>query len=279
MFSNLKKKIADWALSDDEKARIAKMELKLNSAGFDDFGFQPETAKTTIALFRFFYRNYFRVKAYGTEKIPAGQVLLVANHGGQIPIDGMLVSMALLLDGNPQRLVRSMVERWVPAIPFVSTLFAQCGQLVGDEKNCRSLLERDECVLVFPEGVRGSGKLYKDRYQLQRMGTGFVRLALEAKTPIVPVGVVGCEEIYPSFGNLKGLASLLGAPYFPVTPLGPIPVPAQVSLWFGDPIYFKEDPDVPDSVAESLVERVREALNERIQHGLKMREESKRDGS
>jgi 1-acyl-sn-glycerol-3-phosphate acyltransferase len=149
---------------------------------------------------------------------------------------------------------------------------------VGDHRNCRLLLEREECVLVFPEGVKGSGKTIYERYQLQKFGTGFMRLALEAKAPIVPVGVIGCEETYPGILSLKKAARLVGAPYLPVTPffpllgpLGALPLPAQVTLRFGEPMKFDLDPEAPDAEIQKLVDQVRDALDGEIQTGLKER--------
>jgi 1-acyl-sn-glycerol-3-phosphate acyltransferase len=150
--------------------------------------------------------------------------------------------------------------------------------MVGDQKNCRELLTRDYCVLVFPEGVRGSGKTIFERYQLQRMGTGFVRMALETKAPIVPVAVIGCEEAFPAILNFKPLAKLLRAPYFPVTPffpwlglLGMIPLPVKVILRFGEPITFDQSPEITETEAEALVEQVREKLQAEINEGVRQR--------
>jgi 1-acyl-sn-glycerol-3-phosphate acyltransferase len=260
----------------DEK--VERAVVHVNSAGFDEWGLDPQALKATLAATEWIYRKYFRVQAVNIDRIPSGRCLLIANHGGQVPIDGMLIAMATLLDGKPPRVARGMVERWFPSIPFISTLFMRCGGMVGDHRNCRLLLERDECVLVFPEGVKGSGKSIYDRYQLQKFGTGFVRLALESKAPIVPVGVVGCEETYPGIYNFKKLARLVGAPYLPVTPffpllgaVGMLPLPTQVTLRFGEPIHFDLDPEAPDAEVQVLVDRVRTALDGEIQQGLRDR--------
>jgi 1-acyl-sn-glycerol-3-phosphate acyltransferase len=190
----------------------------------------------------------------------------------------MLIGMSLLLEARPARVVRGMIERWVPSLPFVSSLFSKMGQIVGDVRNCRELLEKEQCVLVFPEGVRGSGKTIFQRYQLQRFGTGFVRLALETGTPIIPVAVVGCEEAYPSVTSLKPIAKFFGAPYLPVTPffpfLGPVgalPLPTQVTIDFGSPIIFQGDPDAPDSEIEVMATQVRDAIQSMIDDSVKRR--------
>jgi len=146
--------------------------------------------------------------------------------------------------------------------------------------NCRELLEHDQSVLVFPEGVRGSGKLFKDRYQLQRFGTGFMRLALETGAPVIPVAIIGTEETYPSVYNFEALAKAIGAPYFPVTPffpllgpLGLLPLPSKVTVRFGKPLYFEGGPDEDEEKIRERVQRVKEALQAEIQEGLKARGE------
>lgn len=262
-------------LTDEESRRIDGSPVHLNSAGFDDWGLDPTMVKSALGVGKWLYKNYFRVKTHGIERVPQGRVLVIANHGGQLPVDGLLLYMSLALEANPARIARPMVERWVPTIPFISTLFARCGVMVGDPHNCKDLLETDECVIAFPEGVRGSGKPFAKRYQLQRFGTGFVRLALETRTPILPVGIVGCEEIYPAIANFAPLAKLLRMPYFPITPLfpalgvlGAVPLPSQVNIRFGEPLTFDANPDASDAEIEALVEKVKAAIRIEIDAGL-----------
>jgi 1-acyl-sn-glycerol-3-phosphate acyltransferase len=261
--------------------RLARLGVELNSAGFDRWGLHPETLRKFAPFLYFLYRKYFRVETVGLENLPEGRALFIGNHGGQIPLDAMMAGLALFLDGEPPRIARAMVERWVPTVPFVSSLFTRIGAMVGDPMNCRELLLHDQSVLVFPEGVRGSGKLYKDRYQLQRFGTGFMRLALETKTPIVPVAIIGTEETYPSVFNFELLAKVLGAPYFPVTPffplLGPmglVPLPAKVTIRFGKPIYFEGDAGESEDLIREKVQSVKEALQLEINTGLELRGEN-----
>lgn len=278
MLTRLRNYLVQHQTSPELASRVDQAISRVNSAGFDDWGLDPSTVKAVAGMAEKIYRDYFRVKVVGVEKVPAGRVLLIANHGGQLPLDGMLVAASLMLDGQPPRLVRSMVERWFPSLPFISTLFTRCGGMVGDQRNCRILLERDECVLVFPEGVRGSGKTIDHAYELQKFGTGFLRLALETKAPIIPVAVIGCEETYPGLFNLKPLAKLMGAPYFPITPffpllgpLGAVPLPTQVTLRFGDPLRFDADPEAPDAQIQNYVDQVRDALAAEIKLGLEER--------
>src|SRR5262245_38188863 len=133
-FGKLKRKLIRAGVSPEEEARIQQAFRHLNSAGFDDWGLDPETLKASLATLRWFYEKYFRVETVGIENLPKGRVLLIANHGGQLPIDGMLVAMSLVLEGKPARIARGMVERWFPVIPFISTLFMRCGQVVGDQR-------------------------------------------------------------------------------------------------------------------------------------------------
>ncbi|MBL7716802.1 MAG: acyltransferase family protein [Bdellovibrionales bacterium] len=262
----------------DLEDRIHRAIPELNASGYDPWGLDPKTVHLAASFFSILYRHYFRVEVEGTENVPAGRAMLIGNHGGQIPLDGVMIAMSMLIDANPPRIVRAMVERWVPVVPFVSTFFIRVGEIIGHPKNCRELLNKDHPVLVFPEGVKGSGKLYKDRYQLQKFGTGFMRLALETKSPIVPVAVIGSEETYPGILDLKPLANLIGAPYFPVTPLFPwlgvlgmIPVPAKITIRYGKPMHFDLASDAPEPEIRKAVDKVKHSLQFEIDEGLRIR--------
>lgn len=253
--------------------------VELNSAGFDPWGLNLDTAERALRAVRWLYERYFRVRTFGIDRLPPrGRLMVVPNHSGTLPFDGLLIALALILEARPPRLVRGMVERWFPSLPFISTLFTRCGQTVGDPENCRDLLRREQTILVFPEGVRGTGKTYWRRYELQAFGTGFVRLALETRTPIVPVAVIGAEETYPSIYNVGWLAKLLKVPYVPITPffplLGPIgalPLPVQVDLRFGAPRLFEGDPDAPDAEIQAKVDEVKAEIQRLIDEGLAAR--------
>ncbi len=260
--------------------RIQAMDAGQNEFGYDPFGFNPESLKYIIPLAVSLYRHYFRVDTYNIESIPdRGRVLLVSNHTGQVPLDGMMIATGALVEKKPPRMARSMMERWVPSIPFISTIFARCGQVVGTRENARILLDREGCILVFPEGARGVNKTYDRAYELERFGYGFMRLALETDTPIVPVGVVGAEEQMPSLYDVKPLAKLLGMPAFPITPtwpllgpLGAMPLPVKYRIYFGEPMQFEGDSDDEDRVIGVQVEKVREAIRGLLQRGLEERE-------
>lgn len=251
---------------------------RLGGQAFDPFGFDVGYARYVLHAAAWLYRRYFRCRVEGIERVPPGRALLVANHSGQIPLDGMMIATALLLDHDPPRLVRSMVEKWAATLPVISTFFARCGQVVGLPENCRLLLEREELILVFPEGTRGISKTIDRAYQLEEFGSGFVRLALENRAPIVPVAVVGAEEQYPSIANLKTIADLVGAPAVPVSPLfllGPIgflPLPTRYHLAFGEPIWLEGETDEEDERVTEHVHRVRSAVQHLLRRTLERRE-------
>ncbi len=240
--------------------------------GVDPFGFDLDYALSAVGPFVWLYKHYFRCETHGLENVPAGRVLLISNHSGQLPADGAMIAIAMLTEAKPGRVVRAMVEKWVPTLPFVSTFFARVGQIVGTPENCRRLLEKDEAILVFPEGLKGISKLYSQRYQLQDFGLGFMRLALETKTPIVPIAVIGGEEQAPAFANLKPVAKLLGFPVLPVTPqVVPLPLPTKYRIYFGPPLRFTGSADDDDSELHKKVTVVKTAIQTMIEQGLKAR--------
>jgi 1-acyl-sn-glycerol-3-phosphate acyltransferase len=236
--------------------------------GIDPFGYRPEMVGRVLPVTHLLYRYWFRTITTGIENVPAGRVLLIANHSGQIPLDGAMIGTSMLLEHRPPRLLRSMVERWVPTLPFVSTFFSRCGQVVGTPENARRLLELDEGLLVFPEGSAGISKPWRKRYQLQRFGTGFVRLALQTSTPIVPVAVIGAEEQLPSIGSFDALARLLKFPAVPIVPTGPVPLPVRYRLIYGEPIHLTGDWDDEDRIIAGHVERVRSTIATMLRQGL-----------
>ena len=257
---------------------ISRLPNELNEYGYDDWGFSPDTAVYALAFAKWFYDNYFRCEAHGMEFLPEKRAVLVGNHSGQLPFDAMMISTASIVHGTPPRLLRAMVERWMPTLPWVSTFFFRCGQVVGNRDDCRMLLEHDEAILVFPEGVRGSGKPIWQRYQLQQFPSGFLRLALQTDSPIIPIGLVGGEESIISVANWDWLARMTGMPYCPVPALFPLlgpasmlPLPTKFIIHFGEPIHLKGDPDAPDAELRPLIEQVEDAVRVEIQKGLDKR--------
>lgn len=254
----------------------AKLEDHVNSIrkpigtlGYDPWGYNNDAMKVGFSLAGQLYEKYFRVSASGVDKIPAdGPVLIVGNHSGQLPIDGLLIGYALAARKKNPRIPRAMIERFFPTVPYLGNLLNEFGAVLGDPTNCAKMLANGEAVIVFPEGVRGSGKLYSDRYQLKRFGNGFMHLAMKYNAPIVPVGVVGCEETIPAIANIKPLAKMLGIPYAPVAL--PMVFPAKVHLNFGDPLRF-DDLEIPEAQVTERVEHVKAAINGLIDKGLSER--------
>ena len=261
-------------LSAEIADRLRKVPTRVNEFGFDDYGMEIASVQRSVLPAAMLYRWYFRAQTFGIARIPPGRVLLIANHAGQLPFDAMMLGVATLLEAEPPRIARGMGEFWIPQLPFVNWLASRAGALVGTPENCTQLLEAGECVMVFPEGVRGMNKTFDQRYQLQRFGTGFMRLVLETGSPIVPVGIVGSEEQQPGLLNLRRLGRVLGMPAFPITPtfplLGPLglwPLPVRYRIHFGEPMLFEGDSADEDSVIEAKVEQVRAAIAALLEQG------------
>ena len=251
---------------DEHMNRIRK---PIGSLGYDPWGYNNEAITYGLSITKQIYVKYFQVQAHGVENIPAeGPVLIIANHSGQLPIDGLLIGYALASREKDARIPRAMIERFFPTVPWLGNLLNEVGAVLGDPVNCAKMLANDEAVIVFPEGVRGSGKLYQDRYQLKRFGNGFMHLAMKYKAPIVPVGVVGCEETIPAIANIKPLAKALGIPYAPVAM--PVVLPAKVHLNFGAPMYF-DDLEIPEEQVTERVEKVKAEISRLIDKGLSER--------
>ena len=272
----IRERLKRWTLDlggPGTRERLEQLTPPRNEYGVDPYGFDIDYLQAAAAPVLWLYRKYFRVEAFGLENVPdEGRVLLVGNHSGQLPFDAAMVEMACLIDKDPPRAVRALVDKWVPTLPFVSTLFARCGQVVGTPENCRRLLAADEALLVFPEGTRGLNKPFSERYTLKDFGLGFLRLALESQAPIVPVGVVGAEEQAPGIFDLKPIANLFAFPHFPITPtVLPFPLPVRYRLWFGQPLRFDGSPDDEDAVLEAKVARVKGAVAAQIALGLEQR--------
>ncbi len=249
----------------------------------DEWGYDPEYQQAIIPFFEFLYKKYWRVTTTGLENIPeTGKALLISNHSGQLPWDGAMVAASVYLEHPAKRLVRTLYATWFSTLPFVSEMFAKCGQVLANEENGIRLLEKDELVAVYPEGYKGVGKLYKERYRLARFGRGgYVRMALKTGAPIIPVSVVGAEEIYMSLGKSQTMAKLTGFPFFPISPTFPwtglfgfVPMPTKWYIDFGSPIPVDNYP--PDSVnnvilVSQLSDQVRNIIQEMIFNRLSQR--------
>ena len=225
------------------------------------------------------YRSYLRVDARGVDRVPPGRVLLIANHAGNtFAWDGAMLATAMFLEAEPPRLVRGMAEYFLPTLPFFNVMLHRAGSVVGRPENCVRLLQQGEAIMAFPEGERGFVKTYRQRYQLQRFGLGFMRLALETATPIVPIGIVGAEEQSPGLANVRSLGRLIGSPAFPITATFPflglagfLPLPVKFHLHFGNPIQFEGDPNEDDAAIQERVDAVKEEIRRLIADGLAAR--------
>jgi 1-acyl-sn-glycerol-3-phosphate acyltransferase len=259
--------------------RLASAPLRLNSFGYDPQGFHPDSARRLLLPSALLHRYYFRVESHGIERVPSGPVLLIGNHAGQFAYDGAMLSMSMLLEADPPRLARGMGEYFLWRVPWVGLSAARIGTMVGTPENCISMLEDGECVMVFPEGARGANKPFRKRYELQRFGLGFMRLALATGTPIVPVGIVGSEEQQPGFANLEDFGRRLGLPSFPITitqpwfgPLGSAAaLPVKYHIHFGEPLHFEGDTHEEDAAVSERVDVVKQAMRDLIAHGLEQR--------
>jgi 1-acyl-sn-glycerol-3-phosphate acyltransferase len=241
----------------------------------DEFGFDPDLTESMVhPLLRVLYKHYFRVETSGVENLPDGGALIVANHSGTVPLDALMLSMAIHDETKLRRHLRLLGADLVFRVPVLSEFARKSGSTLACNPDAERLLRNGQYVGVFPEGFKGIGKPYRDRYKLQRFGRGgFVSAALRTGAPIIPVSIVGAEEIYPIIGNVRPLAKVTGLPYFPLTPLfpwfgllGAVPLPSKWLIEFGEPIYTGDYTDEADDpiVVFNLADQVRET----IQHTL-----------
>ena len=242
----------------------------------DEFGYDPGFRAQIAPLLRFLYDRWWRVELLGVDNVPAsGRVLLVANHAGALfPYDALMLAHALA-EHYPagSREVRPLVEDFVYHFPVVGPLLARAGVVRASQDNAERLLTRESAVAVFPEGAKGLGKYYRERYRLQRFGRGgFVTLAMRSAAPLVPVAIIGAEEVHPVIAKWQWLARLLDLPYFPVTPTFPwlgvaglIPLPTKWRIIVGAPIDVAAEHGSGAHEDELLVNRIKEQVRDRIQ--------------
>jgi 1-acyl-sn-glycerol-3-phosphate acyltransferase len=250
----------------------------------DEFGLDPTYEARFIPLFDFLYKHYFRVEAQGTANIPEqGRCLLVSNHsGGPLPYDGLMLRTTLRREHPSARELRWLAEDFLYYLPFAGAMMNRLGAVRACQENAERLLARGTLLAVFPEGAKGIGKLYRDRYKLQRFGRGgFVRLALRTQTPIVPSAIVGAEEANPMLHRIEYMTKTLGVPYFPITPtfpalgpLGLLPAPTKWKVAFGEPISFDGyGPEAADDeiLVRRLADRVRATIQSMLESTLAAR--------
>lgn len=239
--------------------------------GEDPWGLNLKKARKTVEYIWPLYKHYFKVRVFGAENVRDEPYMVTSNHSGQIAIDGMLIATAFATEIDPPRILRSMVERFFTAIPWIGTLAAEGGAVLGDRQNCLNLLSRGQSVLVFPEGVRGVAKSTIDYYKLQRFTRGFFRMSLTAGTKILPVAVVGAEEIFPWVYQAKGAAKFLGLPALPLSPLY-LPLPSPVDIIIGEPYELPDlSPEAPDRDIDVHIDKIRNIIRQLTEEGLKNR--------
>jgi 1-acyl-sn-glycerol-3-phosphate acyltransferase len=257
-----------------------RLGMRNRSEEVDDFGFDPVYEKKVQPVFDFLYEKYFRVDIDGIENVPSvGRCLLVANHSGTLPYDGVMIKVAVKREHPAKRDVRWLAEDFIFHFPFLGSFSNRIGAVRACQENAERLLRKEALVAVFPEGVKGIGKLFKERYQLQRFGRGgFIKLCLRTGTPIVPVAVIGAEEANPMIGRVEYLSKLIGVPYIPVTPtfpllgpLGLVPAPTKWKILFGEKIDF--DGYGPEAAEDEilvgrLAERVRATIQGMLDRGV-----------
>ena len=243
----------------------------------DEFGFDPDLQDTVLLEpFRWLYEKWFRVETRGLENVPdTGGALVVANHSGTVALDSVMTQIALRDHHPAHRELRMLAADLVFRLPLVGEYARKSGSTLACAADAERMLGSDELVGVWPEGFKGVGKPFSERYKLQRFGRGgFVSAALKAQVPIIPTAIIGAEEIYPMIGDARVLARLLGLPYLPITPtfpwlgpLGLIPLPSKWIIMFGDPIptdvYPPEAADDPMLVF-NLTDQVRETIQQQI---------------
>ncbi|WP_307812810.1 lysophospholipid acyltransferase family protein [Phycicoccus sp. CSK15P-2] len=267
---------------EDVEARVAQVLAYLRRRldgdyGVDDFGFDPHfTENVFYPVLRPLYKHWFRVEVRGIENLPAeGGALVVSNHSGAVAIDSLMVQLAIHDEHPAQRTMRALGADLVFQTPFVGPVARRSGSTLATREDAERLFARGEVVGVFPEGFKGTGKPFSERYKLQRFGRGgFVAAALQAGVPIVPCSVVGAEEIYPVLGNMSTLARVLGLPYAPVTPtfpwlgpLGLLPLPSKWIIEFGTPIETVDhEPGAADDpmLVFDLTDQIRETIQQTL---------------
>lgn len=266
----LARSIATLSLPAAEMERLARLQYADAGHGYDAFGLHPDIVAFGEALVAPLYDRYFRVESKGHEHIPeTGPAVLAGNHSGAIPLDAMMVWVDVLRKSEPPRVARAVADHFVPMIPMIGTLFARGGMVGGSRGNARALLDAGELLLIFPEGVPGIAKHFRDRYKLQDWRVGHVELAIRNAAPVVPFAVVGAEEQMPQIGRIP--ISVAGLPFIPIT-ITPIPLPVRYHILYGPPIpvhrdYRPDQADDPATVREAAL-RVKAAVQELVHQGL-----------
>jgi 1-acyl-sn-glycerol-3-phosphate acyltransferase len=253
----------------DVEERVGRLELPFNAHGVDPYGATRKDLVWFFSLIGWFYKHYFDVRVTGAEHVPArGRGMLIGNHSGGVAIDGGMVLCSMIFEKDPPRLAHAMAEKFLPAVPFFGKWISRAGHLTGLPEHAVRLLEDERLLMVFPEGARGTAKLYWESDSLVDFGGGFMRLALQTRTPIIPFGFVGAGAAFPTVMNLYKLGKLVGAPYIPVTAyLAPIPRRVPFEIVYGEPMRFEGKHDDDDEVIDAKVDQVKARVAELIKEG------------
>ena len=263
-------------LSDEMVELLETLHFRDAGHGYDVFGMHPSAVYWGAGITRWLYERYFRVISTGAENIPVdGSAILASNHSGNVPIDGMMLWHDVLRNTVPPRVVRGIADHFVPALPFVGTLFARGGMVGGSRGNVSALLDAGELLMIFPEGTPGIIKPWSKRYQLQKFRVGHAELAIQNQCSIVPVGIVGAEEQMPSFFSSRRLGKIIGTEAVPI-PIVPVPLPVRYRIYYGEPIdvsseFSPSDADDPE-ILKVVAKRVQSSVHQLIQRGLEDRE-------
>lgn len=259
----------------DRLERLQGLDLKDSGHGFDVFGANEEWIAFAAGTMRLPYEKWFRVSSYGIDNIPSeGPAVLACNHSGTLPFDAMMIWKDVLERADPPRLLRPVLDHFVPLLPGVGTFFTRSGAVGGSRANVRALLEADALLLIFPEGTEGIGKPFSERYKLQTWRVGHCELALRYQAPVVPMAVIGAEEQMPQLARIKAAAKVFGAPYIPV-PASLVPLPVHYHIHYGAPVALHEifgtecadDPEVLRAAADLIKAEVAKLID----YGLKSR--------
>ena len=225
-------------LQKQEKKDIQRVHdelLKHYGSREDPWGLSVSKAKRSLSQLYHLYLHYFKVRLFNKENIENKQYMVISNHSGQIAIDGLMIGTAFAMETQTPRILRPMVERFFSNLPFINRWASECGAVLGDRENCSNLLERGESLLIFPEGVRGVSKSTSEFYQVQKFTKGFYRMAMKSGVEILPVAVVGAEEVFPYVYQAKGLAKTLGLPALPIS-ANYFPLPSPMDIYVGEAI-------------------------------------------
>lgn len=253
--------------------RVSRIEIPFNKFGVDPYGISKEHLARTYTMLRWLYRRYFSVKTFGIEHVPArGRAMLVGNHSGGVAVDGAMVVASMFLDLEPPRLAQGMADKFINTVPLLSVLSNRTGHFTGLPEHAERLLHDERLLMVFPEGSRGTAKLYGERNSLVHFGTGFMRLALKTKAPILPFAFIGGGDAIPTITNSYTLGKLFGAPYVPITPyFFALPLPVKLEIHYSAPMFFEGTGSEDDEVIAGYVNQVRERIAGLLEYGRKHR--------